>query len=103
MGAEPLPGLDPLPFAKGEIRRQGRRIAILAFGTLLHPALQATEKLDATVANMRWAKPLDENLLRELASSHEAIVTRTKNRHIVNRALGLHCAQDPGKVLLAVW
>ena len=75
VGAEPLPGLDPLPFAKGEIRRQGRRIAILAFGTLLHPALQAAEKLDATVANMRWAKPLDENLLRELASSHEAIVT----------------------------
>ena len=75
VGAEPLPGLDPLPFAKGEIRRQGRRIAILAFGTLLHPALQAAEKLDATVANMRWAKPLDENLLRELASSHEALVT----------------------------
>ena len=75
VGAEPLPGLDPLPFAKGEIRRQGRRIAILAFGTLLHPALQAAEKLDATVANMRWAKPLDENLLRELALSHEALVT----------------------------
>ena len=75
VGAEPLPGLDPLPFAKGEIRRQGRRIAILAFGTLLHPALQAAEKLDATVANMRWAKPLDTELLRELASSHEALVT----------------------------
>ncbi|MGP1517373.1 MAG: 1-deoxy-D-xylulose-5-phosphate synthase [Ottowia sp.] len=75
VGAEPLPGLDPLPFAKGEIRRQGRRIAILAFGTLLHPALQAAEKLDATVANMRWAKPLDTDLLRELALSHEALVT----------------------------
>ncbi|MDP3309411.1 MAG: 1-deoxy-D-xylulose-5-phosphate synthase, partial [Polaromonas sp.] len=67
--------LDALPFGKGEIRRQGRGIAILAFGTLLYPALQAAEKLGATVVNMRWAKPLDLDLLLEVAASHEALVT----------------------------
>ena len=67
--------LDGLPFGKGEVRRQGKGIAILAFGTLLHPALAAGEKLGATVANMRWVKPLDVDLLRELAATHEALVT----------------------------
>ena len=68
-------GLDALPFGRGEVRRQGAGIAILAFGTLLHPALAAAEKLGATVVNMRWAKPLDEALLLEVASAHEALVT----------------------------
>jgi 1-deoxy-D-xylulose-5-phosphate synthase len=67
--------LDALPFGKGEIRRQGAGLAILAFGTLLYPALQAAEKLGATVVNMRWAKPLDLELLLQVASSHEALVT----------------------------
>jgi 1-deoxy-D-xylulose-5-phosphate synthase len=67
--------LDALPFAKGEIRRQGAGIAILAFGTLLYPALQAAEKLGATVVNMRWAKPLDLELLLQVSASHEALVT----------------------------
>ena len=67
--------LDALPFGKGEIRRQGQGIAILAFGTLLYPALQAAEKLGATVVNMRWAKPLDQELLLQVAASHEALVT----------------------------
>ena len=70
-------------WGKGEIRRlstqpagQGAtRIAILAFGTLLYPALQAAEKLDATVANMRFVKPLDEQLVAELARTHDAFVT----------------------------
>ena len=62
-------------FAKGEIRREGNRIAILAFGTLLYPALQAAEKLDATVVNMRWAKPLDTELLLQIAARHDALVT----------------------------
>jgi 1-deoxy-D-xylulose-5-phosphate synthase len=69
------PGLQPLPFGKGELRRQGQRVAVLAFGTLLHPALQAAERLDLTVANMRWAKPLDTELLLQLAASHDALVT----------------------------
>lgn len=51
------------------------RLAILAFGPLLYPALQAAEKLDASVANMRWVKPLDTDLLRQLAETHDAIVT----------------------------
>ncbi|MDZ4102422.1 MAG: 1-deoxy-D-xylulose-5-phosphate synthase [Hydrogenophaga sp.] len=75
VGATIPTSLDGLPFGKGEVRRQGKGIAILAFGTLLHPALAAGEKLGATVANMRWAKPLDVTLLRELAASHEALVT----------------------------
>jgi len=68
-------GLQTLPFGKGEVRRQGQRIAILAFGTLLYPALQAGEALDATVVNMRWAKPLDTELLAHIAATHDALVT----------------------------
>ncbi|MDP3521128.1 MAG: 1-deoxy-D-xylulose-5-phosphate synthase [Hydrogenophaga sp.] len=67
--------LAGLPYGKGELRRQGTGIAILAFGTLLHPALDVAERLNASVANMRWAKPLDVDLLLELARSHQAIVT----------------------------
>jgi 1-deoxy-D-xylulose-5-phosphate synthase len=68
-------GLEPLPFGKGEIRRQGLRVAILAFGTLLYPALLAADKLNATVVNMRWAKPLDVDLLLQVAADHDALVT----------------------------
>jgi 1-deoxy-D-xylulose-5-phosphate synthase len=74
-GVEPEAGLQSLPFGKGEIRREGAGIAILAFGTLLYPALQAAEKLGATVVNMRWAKPLDTELLLKVAEGHEALVT----------------------------
>ena len=87
VGVEPLDDLSALPFGKGEIRRQSQaarqgengstqpRIAILAFGTLLYPALQVAEHIDATVANMRWVKPLDVELVRELAASHDVLVT----------------------------
>ncbi len=74
-GVIPRTDLEALPYGKGEIRRQGRGIAILAFGTLLHPALEAAALMDATVVNMRWAKPLDQELLRQVALSHEALVT----------------------------
>jgi len=74
-GVEVRKAMTALPFGKGEIRRHGSRVAILAFGTLLHPALAAAEKLDATVANMRFVKPLDAALVAELARSHDAIVT----------------------------
>ena len=67
--------LEGLPFGKGEIRLQGQRIAILAFGTLLQPALAAGQELGATVVNMRWVKPLDTELLLQLARSHQAVVT----------------------------
>jgi 1-deoxy-D-xylulose-5-phosphate synthase len=69
------PALKELPWGKGELRRQGERIAILAFGTLLYPALQAAENLNATVANMRYAKPLDAELVAELARTHDGLVT----------------------------
>ncbi len=68
-------GLGALPFGQGEIRRTGKGVAILVFGTLLYPALQAAEKLNATVVNMRWAKPLDLALLLRVAAQHEALVT----------------------------
>jgi len=67
--------LDALSFGKGEIRRQGQRLALLVFGPLLYPALQVAQKLDATVVNMRWAKPLDVALLLQVAASHDALVT----------------------------
>ncbi|MFC7462943.1 1-deoxy-D-xylulose-5-phosphate synthase [Hydrogenophaga defluvii] len=67
--------LGGLPYGKGEWRRRGQGVAILAFGTLLYPALQAAEGLNASVANMRWAKPLDVELLLELARSHSGLVT----------------------------
>jgi len=82
-GVAPLAALDGLPFGKGEIRRERKgeadgkapRIAILAFGTLLYPALEVGEVIDATVVNMRWVKPIDEALLREVAERHDALVT----------------------------
>ncbi len=74
-GVTVLPSLDPLPLGKGEIRREGKGIAILAFGTLLYPAIAAADQLNATVVNMRWAKPLDQALLMQVAASHDALVT----------------------------
>ncbi|AKJ28113.1 1-deoxy-D-xylulose-5-phosphate synthase [Caldimonas brevitalea] len=74
-GVEVAQTMTALPFGKGEVRRQGRGVAILAFGTLLYPALEAADKLDATVANMRFVKPLDTALVEELARTHDAIVT----------------------------
>jgi 1-deoxy-D-xylulose-5-phosphate synthase len=67
--------LDALPLGRGEVRRRGQKVAILAFGTLLQPALVAADRLNATVANMRWAKPLDAELLSQLAAEHDALVT----------------------------
>lgn len=75
VGVKVETGLHALPFGKGEIRRQGKRIAMLAFGTLLYPALEVGELLNLTVVNMRWAKPLDKELLVQVASSHDALVT----------------------------
>jgi 1-deoxy-D-xylulose-5-phosphate synthase len=67
--------LQALPFGKAQLRRQGRRVAILAFGTLLYPALEVGEQLDATVVNMRWAKPLDVDMVCQVAATHDLIVT----------------------------
>jgi len=67
--------LATVPLGKGELRRNGKRVAILAFGAMLKPALEAAEALDATVANMRFVKPLDIELVRQLAANHELVVT----------------------------
>src|SRR3989475_5714801 len=68
-----------LPLGKGMVRRRGKRVAVLAFGTLLKPALEAGEELDATVADMRFVKPLDADLAAELAGAPEVVVTLAEN------------------------
>ncbi len=78
-GAAITPELDTLPVGKGEIRRKGKKVALLAFGSMLTPALKAAETLDATVANMRFVKPLDAALVAELAASHELLVSIEEN------------------------
>jgi 1-deoxy-D-xylulose-5-phosphate synthase len=71
--------LTTLPVGKGEIRRRGQRVALLAFGSMLTPALKAAEALNATVANMRFVKPMDAELIRKLADSHELLVSIEEN------------------------
>jgi 1-deoxy-D-xylulose-5-phosphate synthase len=68
-----------VPLGKGELRRYGHKVAILAFGTMLAPALAAAEKLHASVANMRFVKPLDAELVLHLASEHDLLVTVEEN------------------------
>jgi 1-deoxy-D-xylulose-5-phosphate synthase len=79
IGAEVHTELTTIPIGKGEIVRQGeqveKRIAIFAFGTMVTPALQAAEKLNATVANMRFVKPLDVDLIKQLAESHDILIS----------------------------
>ena len=67
--------MTAIPVGKGEVRRRGKKVAILAFGSMLQPALEAAEALDATVANMRFVKPLDAELVKELATTHDLLVT----------------------------
>jgi 1-deoxy-D-xylulose-5-phosphate synthase len=88
--------LVSLPIGVGEVRRdsgspKGARIAILAFGTLLQPALEAAARLDATVANMRFVKPLDRELVERLARTHDALVTVEEN--VVMGGAGSACAE----------
>jgi 1-deoxy-D-xylulose-5-phosphate synthase len=71
--------MTALPIGKAEIRRQGKQIALLAFGSMLTPALQAAEALNATVINMRFIKPLDTHMLQLLASEHTLFVTIEEN------------------------
>jgi 1-deoxy-D-xylulose-5-phosphate synthase len=71
--------MQALTMGKGEIRREGEKVAILAFGSMLAPALAAAEELKATVANMRFVKPLDEELILRLAQTHDLLVTIEEN------------------------
>lgn len=95
-GVEIDTSLTPVPFGKGKIERQGQRIAFLSFGCLLPEALAAAEHYDASVANMRFIKPLDDKLLLELAASHDLLVTLEDNAVMggagsaVNESLAAH-------------
>ena len=71
--------MTALPIGRGEIRREGRDVAILAFGAMVTPSLAAGAELDATVANMRFVKPLDEALILDLAGRHALLVTVEEN------------------------
>jgi len=74
-GVEAKKEMSALPLGRAEIRRTGRRVAILAFGSMVKPSLGAADELDATVVNMRFVKPLDEELVLKMARTHELIVT----------------------------
>ncbi|MEX2482895.1 MAG: 1-deoxy-D-xylulose-5-phosphate synthase [Gammaproteobacteria bacterium] len=78
-GVPVVEDMEVLPLGKAVIRREGRNVALLAFGPMLEPALEVGDKLDATVVNMRFAKPLDEALILELAGSHDLLVTIEEN------------------------
>ncbi|MBH9441876.1 1-deoxy-D-xylulose-5-phosphate synthase [Pseudomonas aeruginosa] len=73
------PDLHPVEIGKGVVRRRGGRVALLVFGVQLAEAMKVAESLDATVVDMRFVKPLDEALVRELAGSHELLVTIEEN------------------------
>jgi 1-deoxy-D-xylulose-5-phosphate synthase len=78
-GVEVAKPMHALPVGRGEIRREGKRVAILAFGAMLAPALEAGAELNATVANMRFVKPLDRELVFRLATHHDLVVTIEEN------------------------
>jgi len=75
VGAAIEPALTSIEIGKGEIRRKGQKVAILAFGSMVAPSLAAAEQLDATVANMRFVKPLHVELVKQLAAEHDLLVT----------------------------
>jgi len=79
IGAVPEANLEALPVGKGEVRRRGKEVALLAFGSLVPAALAAGEALDASVANMRFVKPLDADLIAELAGNHSLLVSIEEN------------------------
>ena len=78
-GVEIDPGLDTLPLGRGEVRRTGHGVALLAFGSMLVPVLAAGDVLDASVANMRFVKPLDQEAVLNAAATHSRLVTVEEN------------------------
>ncbi len=78
-GVEIEPELSELEIGKAQLKRQGTKTAILAFGTMLQPAIEAAEQLDATVVNMRFVKPLDTDIIKQMAASHDLMVTIEEN------------------------
>ncbi|HBW84710.1 MAG TPA: 1-deoxy-D-xylulose-5-phosphate synthase, partial [Gammaproteobacteria bacterium] len=78
-GTEILPGLEPVDIGRAVLRREGNRVAILAFGSMVAPAADAAKSLNATLADMRFVKPLDGELIEKLARRHDLIVTVEEN------------------------
>jgi 1-deoxy-D-xylulose-5-phosphate synthase len=78
-GVAPEKTFTALPIGKGRIVRHGEKVAILNFGALLGDALQAAEQINATVADMRFVKPLDADLIRQLAATHDRLITLEEN------------------------
>ncbi|MBL8435623.1 MAG: 1-deoxy-D-xylulose-5-phosphate synthase [Zoogloea sp.] len=103
LGIEPARMMNELPIGKGEIRRHGKGCALLSFGSMLGTALQVGEELDGTVANMRFVKPIDRELILQLAAGHELLVTLEENATISGAgsevARVLHEAGSPVRVL----
>ena len=93
--------MTALPIGRAELRRQGRKIALLAFGTMVTPAMEVAEKFDATVVNMRFVKPLDEEMILKLANTHDCVVTVEENvipggaGSGINECLAAHGVQIP--------
>ncbi len=100
-GVKPVRAMHALPLGKGELRRQGNKIAILSFGALLASAEEAAASLDATLINMRFVKPLDQEMVLKMARQHEALVTVEDNviaggaGSAVNECLQAHACQAP--------
>lgn len=78
-GAEIEKSGETLPVGRGRVMREGKTLAVFAFGSMLHPAMAAAEELDATVADMRFVKPLDEDLVARIANAHDFLATAEEN------------------------
>jgi 1-deoxy-D-xylulose-5-phosphate synthase len=76
------PNLETIEIGKAELKRQGEKVAILAFGSMVQPALDAAERVNATVVNMRFVKPLDNALIDKMAATHDLIITIEENTHL---------------------
>jgi 1-deoxy-D-xylulose-5-phosphate synthase len=91
--------MSAIPIGKAELRREGKRIAFLAFGPMLEYCLEAAQTLDSTVVNMRFVKPLDEAMVMRMAAEHELLVTVDENAiaggagSAVNECLAAHNVQ----------
>jgi len=79
IGRDIEPALNTLEIGKAELRRKGKKVAILAFGSLVDAAEQAAQQIDASVVNMRFVKPLDTTLIRQLADEHDLLITIEEN------------------------
>ena len=89
IGAKIESQLTSLEIGKAEIKRKGKKVAILAFGSMVQPALEAAETLNATVVNMRFVKPLDTETIEEMAKNHDLLITIEENAHLGGAGSGV--------------